>query len=164
MKVIFLDIDGCLSHSLRDEDLYHDHFADKDIPVDEDNLAAFKSVVDRVPDAKVVWSTDWRFFDEPLWHDRWKNPRLYLESLPWMAGRVVGKTPCKMSSEHFHDIKWWLDDHPGVDRYVVIEDSYFPAEWFGIERHVVKCDPGIGLTAEGADEAVRLLTEPPRQG
>lgn len=157
MEVLFLDIDGCLNHCRRGEDMYYDAHAGSRLPLDPDNMAALKSVFDRRPGLKVVWSTDWRHCDEPIWHGRWENPRLYLESLPWFAGRVIGNTPKKMSSEHFHEIKWWLDEHTEVENYAIVEDSYFPDDWFGLERHVVRCDHTKGLTSAGADDIIRIL-------
>ena len=66
-----------------------------------------------------------------------------------------------MSSEHFHDIKWWLDEYSAknknLPKYVILEDGYFPEKWFGIERHLVRCDHRLGLTAENAGLAVEIL-------
>ena len=74
-----------------------------------------------------------------------------------MSGRIIGKTPRKMSSEHFHDIKWWLDDHQETGNYAVLEDSYFPENWFGIEKHVIRCDGNAGFTEKDVKKAIKIL-------
>lgn len=157
MKVILLDIDGCLNNSGDGEDVYFDRHSESELALDMRNVSNLKSVIDRVPDVRVVWSTDWRFCEDELWRGKWRNPRLWLERQPWMAGRVIGNTPKKMSSERFHEVKWWLDEHPDATEYAVIEDSYFPDDWFGIEKHLVRCDHSRGFTAEDADRTVMLL-------
>lgn len=157
MDVLFCDIDGVLNRAGYGEDTYADRFENGDLALDADCVENLKSLLGEFPDLKIVWSTDWRFCEEPLWRGEWRNPRLWLESRDWMSGRVAGKTPCKMSSEHFHDIKWWLDANPGVSRYAILEDSYFPEDWFGIEKHLVRCDPSAGLTRENAAEVARIL-------
>lgn len=158
MKAVFLDIDGVLNKAPRGDDTYFDAYAEKNLALDSGCVENLKMIFDAYGDLMAVWSTDWRFYDEPVWYGRWKNPRLYLESLPWMKGRILGKTPRKMSSEHFHDVKWWLDENgAGLDGYVVLDDCYFPKNWFGIERHFVKCDPEQGLTKSAAGRAIKIL-------
>jgi len=61
-----------------------------------------------------------------------------------------------MSSEHFHDIKWWLDANP-IESYVILEDSYFPNDWFGLEKHLVRVNHATGLTDEDAEKAIEIL-------
>ena len=43
MRVLFLDIDGLVNHASYGEDLYHDKFAAKSVPIDKDNLEAHKT-------------------------------------------------------------------------------------------------------------------------
>lgn len=155
-KVVFLDIDGVLNHSDPGEDVYYDKFDSQELPICQDNIDALKKILETSPDAKIVWTTDWRYFSKPMWN-RWKNPLLWLESQPFMKDRIIGKTPMKMSSEHFHDIKWWLEDRDDVKKYVILEDSYFPEEWFGLEKHLIRVNHTTGLTVEDADNALKIL-------
>ena len=74
-----------------------------------------------------------------------------------MKDRIAGKTPSKMSSEHFHEIHWWLKAHPDVVDYVILEDSYFPDDWFGLEKHLVRIDSEKGLTEKDVDLAIEIL-------
>ena len=158
MRVLFLDIDGIVNHASYGEDLYHDKFAAKSVPIVKDNLEALKSLFVACPDLKVVWSSSWGICDDETWQS-WKNPRLWLEAQDFMQGRVIGITPRKFSSEHFHEIKWWLDEKGAkVDAYVILEDDYFPAKWFGLERHLVQVESSKGLTPDDVAKAIEILT------
>lgn len=162
-KVIFLDIDGVLNHADYGEDIYYDKFAGIEVPLDKDNLTQLESLLQQVPDAKIVWSTDWKDCQTDKWNN-WTNPRIFLESQPFIKERILGHTSSKMSSEHFHDIQWWLKDHSDVKTYVILEDSYFPNEWFGLEKHLVRVDPSKGLTKNDVEQAVKTLNEGENNG
>ena len=107
VRVLFLDIDGCLNWSPEADSLY---FMDSEevkkhywnlahlkerIPIIDDNLAALQHIVSEVPDLKIVWTTDWRFDKDDEYASKfgWYNPKLWLESLPWLSERVIGMTP-----------------------------------------------------------------------
>ena len=78
MRVLFADIDGVCNASGYGEDVYYDRFADCDLALDMENVKNFRQLLEDFPDLKIVWSTDWRSYDGLLWHDKWKNPRLWL--------------------------------------------------------------------------------------
>lgn len=157
-KVIFLDIDGVLNHVEYGLDTYHDHFAEANIPLDKDNVDALEKLLNAEKDAKIVWSTDWRFCQDEKW-DKWTNPRKVLETLPFMKDRIIGITPKKFSSEHFHEIHWWLKAHPNVTKYLILEDGYFPDEWFGLEKHLMRIDPTKGFTENNIQQAQEILNK-----
>jgi len=161
VDIIFLDIDGVLNHSPPAEDTYFDTFAERTLPLSKDNLAAFRKILAAKPDAKVVWSTDWRLYDEPKWRGRWDNPRLWLERQDWMAGRIIGKTPKKMTSNHFHEIHWWLLDNirrprVGIHNFVILDDWDSPG-MSDYGSNFFKTDPDAGLTEQQADDVIQYL-------
>lgn len=155
-KVLFLDIDGVLNHAAYGEDLYFDKFAAENLAIDTDNLDCLKKLLNNVPDLKIVWSTSWGTVNDERWN-KWLNPRLWLEKQDFMKDRILGITPRKMSSEHYHEIKWWLDDHKDIKTYVILEDNYFPMNWFGIDEHLVRIDNEYGLTTADVDKAISIL-------
>lgn len=157
-KVIFLDIDGVLNKSSFGEDTYYDKFADSDLALDQDLIANLKTLVESDDSIRIVWSSDWGVYDKEYWN-RWKNPIKHIESFDWMKGKVLGITPRKLSSEHFHEIKWWLDHHPDINDYVILEDSYFPDEWFGLEHHLVRCDSAKGFDNDCLEKALMILND-----
>lgn len=137
LKVIFLDIDGVLNGANFGEDLYYEHFHGTDVPIDKQPLDNLKALLDEVPDAKIVWSTDWRLCDEPAWNS-WTNPRLWLEQQDFMKGRILGATSQKTFPEHCHEICQWLLEHQDeVRSYVILEDSCLSSDWSRLEKHLV---------------------------
>lgn len=165
MKILFLDIDSVLNHSKPAEDLYNGEecagspFVEDNVPLCKDNIAALKHIFEAVPDLKVVWSTDWRLYDKPDYHG-FKNPRLWLEAQDWMEGRVIGKTPKKMSSTHYEEIRMWFSYEKkdlDIESFAILDDydsygmsTYFKDEFF-------KCIYDDGLTIDIADRAIAHL-------
>lgn len=196
VRVLFLDIDGCLNWSpaadslyfMSNEELqqYYWNLAhlNKHIPIVDDNLAALQHIVNEVLDLKIVWSTDWRFDKDDKYASKfgWHNPKLWLETLPWLSERVIGMTPKKMSSNRCEEIhfwfnenatrkkyadKDWLDDkhseycffkdkYYDIANYAIIDDyDSYCMNWYG--KHFFKCDPNKGLTREQADNIIAYL-------
>ena len=161
-KICFLDIDGIFNHAGYGVDTYRDRFAEEKVPIDKENLTEFKKLLTAFPDLKIVWSTSWRDYNEEDWQS-WKNPRLWLEAQDFMKGRIIGRTPRKLSSEHFHEILWWLKDNLSiVENYVILENDYFPSKWFGLEHHLIRVNTEVGLTADDVSKAMQILT--PQKG
>ena len=158
MKVLFCDIDGVLNFASYGVDTYFDKYCNEKVALDDKCIERLKRLLEMFSDLKIVWSTDWRYVDTDWWHS-WKNPVKYLESeFPWLAERVIGKTPKKMSSDRWHEVKWWIDEHRDeIDAYVILDDIVFPSKWFGIEKHCVECKFSEGFTEDKFKEAVRIL-------
>ena len=160
MKVLFCDIDGVLNFADYGEDAYYDKYYGKEVALDDECIERLKRLLERFPDLKIVWSTDWRFLEDDYWY-AWKHPLKHLEAnYQWLKERVIGKTPKKMSSERWHEVKWWLDKNASygeLDGYVILDDLKFPSPWFGIEDHVVWCNPCQGFTETNLQEAIVVL-------
>lgn len=160
-KIIFLDIDGVLNYAPYGEPVYEDRFAEPNLALDSECINNLRTIVESFDNSCIVWSTDWRYYEHDKW-GQWRNPVKYIETLSWLKDKIIGKTPMKMSSEHFHDIKWWLDENKDVvDNYVILEDSYFPKKWFGIEKHLIEVNSEFGLTEENAKVAIDILKTAP---
>lgn len=99
-NVIFLDIDSVCNHSRKAETAYDGECQDRlfiadRVPLCTDNVNALKSIVDGIRNPAIVWSTDWRLFNEDAWHG-WKNPLKWLEDEGGLKPYVIGNTPKKM--------------------------------------------------------------------
>lgn len=125
MKIIALDIDGVLNICMQERDgygsLFHPHF--------EDNLRA----IIEATGAKIVISSSWRHSGLIAMQEMWKHRGL--------AGEVVDITPiCRqpdykfVEDRDFHaqfvergergrEIQEWLDKHPEVTSYVILDDD-----------------------------------------
>ncbi len=161
MRIIFLDIDGVLNviPQGRDEfgSIFHKHF--------EDNL---KYIIDSA-NAKIVITSTWRTDGLDKMQAMWKKRGL--------AGEVIGCTPnCAQlvnaqkfkfydEVERGHEIQEWLDEHPEVTNYVILDDDNDMLS--SQKENFVRCannkdhedciDIGYGLTRRCAERAVLIL-------
>jgi hypothetical protein len=125
MKVIFLDFDGVLNSAT--SFLYEDNRRKKlkeqcvKGPVNETLshhcCAAFQLVLDIYPEVKVVLSTTWRNLFDMEWLKA-KLAEYHIDS-----SRVIDKTPGSMDGDRGAEIQRWLDKHPEVTHYAIIDDN-----------------------------------------
>lgn len=151
--VIFLDIDGVLQPTWKQDRFKHDmdelrrtlaarYANDEYLTMDRYDLAAVTydwepSAVARLRSlcddfgAEIVISSAWREFN-PL-------PRLkdYFR-LHDLDGYITGETPQRYTSEKSRagEVEMYLDEHPEIERFVIFDDSYlssfetlYPAEF-----------------------------------
>lgn len=147
MKIIFLDIDGVLN-SFRScaafgaypwPDRGWDFF---------DNVAIglLQRVVEKT-NASCVLSSSWRLGMDS-------------EELNQLAGRlgvpIIGKTRDTLRTERRGEqIQDWLDGHPGVTHYVIVDDCGDMLR--SQKRFFVKVDPNNGLSYENHIKMIRIL-------
>jgi hypothetical protein len=161
IKVIFLDIDGVLNVYSHD----HDEFGSQFMPQFVNNL---KRVVEETG-AKIVISSTWRYGGLQRMKDLWEKRNL--------PGEVIDITPdCNDlfnegsfvfldQIERGHEVEYWLDEHPEVERYVIFDDDndFLPHQRGNFVRtgnninHPDALDLGYGLTNECANRAIRIL-------
>src|ERR1700716_1837184 len=104
MKVIFLDIDGVLNCKNTP--------IPRKVPyiVDSELLKCFESLLERTG-AKVVLSSTWRYDPAGLFSAKhWGVP-------------FIDVTPDMPTQPRRNEVLAWLKQHPGVDRYAVIDDE-----------------------------------------
>jgi len=117
MKVIFLDIDGVLNHQ---------HTKDRIggyIGFNPGHIKRFNKIVEAHPDVKIVISSTWRCsFTSGVYEDFAGLVRLLKER--GLQGDIVDHTPVKMTYlSRGAEIRMWLDDHPEVKNYILIDDD-----------------------------------------
>jgi hypothetical protein len=104
MKVIFLDIDGVLNCKKTANPRKLPYVVDRRL------LARFKRLLDRTG-AKVVLSSTWRYDPAGLFSaKRWGIP-------------FIGVTPDMPKRPRRDEIRAWLQKHPKVTRFAVIDDK-----------------------------------------
>lgn len=152
MRVIFLDIDGCLnSHSFNKTVIY-----DPDDRIDPDCVNRLNHIIDETK-AVCVLSSDWRFTFGP---NRMTN---HLKKFGF-TGSVIGTTKDNRDSR-FNQIKDWISDADIiVDNFVIIDDinifenvSHLPTFKKLRDKHLVLTDPNIGLSLADMHHAINLL-------
>lgn len=67
------------------------------------------------------------------------------------------KTPRKLTSHRYHEIKWWMNDHPEIKKWAVLDDD--PSVRHLEQTHVVKTNPEIGLGSSDLIKAIKILNE-----
>lgn len=118
MKTIFLDIDGVLNVDYADRDQFGHIFRDEYVQ----NL---KEIIEKT-EAKIVISSTWKDKGIERMLDLWKERNL--------PGEIIDITPdcvdvCEATNivyydqvKRGHEIKLWLDRHPEVTQYVILDD------------------------------------------
>jgi hypothetical protein len=148
--VVFLDIDGvlnsCESRATGDHDL-------------APPLVAHLEYLVTATAAEIVLSSTWRL--EPLLEQQVR------ETLAWRGMELRGKTPDMESTglgDRVDEIFAWLAEHRGgaaagaAHCFVAIDDLALSAMNPKLaEQHFVRTSDSVGLTREGAEEAVRKL-------
>jgi hypothetical protein len=136
MKIIFLDFDGVLTNRKT-------RFGSAD-PV----CVASLNKITFATGAEIVVSSTWRMQGlDAIRHN------LFL----W----GVLKTPIDVtprlqsdSATRGSEIRQWLVEHPGTNRFVILDDD---ADMDDLREHLVKCDTNIGLTPELANFVIQKL-------
>lgn len=165
MKAIFIDIDGCLNHQHGEGDWTQEErfgFA-------PDLVANLKTVLDAVPDAKLVVSSSWRVFHDNMGMSDILPERDWRVTLAEMLGIDVSgicsapilhefASPGFGAKGRAHDILLWLSEYGQGDPFVVIDDECKELKkWLG--GHVVDCADNLphGLTETRAKAAIAVL-------
>lgn len=162
MKVIFLDFDGVLNSAgsfLLEDRIRKDNVRRQGVKgrVNETLChvctSNFQSVLDIYPDVKIVISSTWRELHDLDWLKE-KLASYHIDS-----SRVIDKTPKDhLSGNRGQEIQWWLEKHPEVTQYIVIDDNTWGIpEFHGKERFVHTTWEG-GMTMDHAGEAVKKLS------
>lgn len=161
IKVIFLDIDGVLNVYSHD----HDEFGSQFQSAFVNNL---KRVIEETG-AKIVISSTWRYAGLDRMKEMWEKRNL--------PGEVIDITEdCTYlfneglfdwldQVERGHEVEYWLNEHPEVEKYVILDDDndFLPHQRGNFVRtanninHPDALDIGYGLTNECANRAIRIL-------
>lgn len=134
MKVIFLDFDGVLNsaqsanfwHSRRDQaqwesNMYRDwpgtlkeYIAMEFCPIALRNV---EELIERNPDLKVVVSSTWRLGETP------ETLKKILSPSKIIGDAIIDITPAFRNGPRGEEIQDWLNNHPDVTQYVIIDDD-----------------------------------------
>lgn len=152
VKILFLDIDGVMvtQKSLR-------RAISGSRPWAPDAVAQLNRVLS-MTDAKIVVSSAWRYRRTVEQLDE----LLVEEGMP--KGSVIGKTAegTKLPDSDLWceprgtEIQRWLDAHPEVQRYAIVDDSFDAGEGHPSEAFIQTSWEG-GLTSDAADRIIRRL-------
>jgi hypothetical protein len=134
MKVIFLDFDGVLNsaqsanfwHNKRDQskwenEMYEqwkgslfEYLAFEFCPIAMSNM---EELIRRVPEAKVVVSSTWRLNNDV------EALKKILQPAKLIVDAIIDITPNIRITPRGNEIQAWLDKHPEVTEFVIIDDD-----------------------------------------
>lgn len=117
MKVIFLDFDGVLNSAasfLWEKRKKTLRLADTLNPVCCSNL---QYILENDSSIKIVISSTWRKLHSLV------ELHNILKSYGVESARIIGKTPMFMNSHRGREIRAWLDENPGITKYVILDDD-----------------------------------------
>jgi hypothetical protein len=173
MNILFLDFDGVVNstRSIIKAEKTEPSQAEKDFAIDlgkqyylgypEDQLILDLRCIDPVcvgylnqiieaSNASVVVSSSWRFCHS------FDGMQKLLE-YHGFKGQLIDITPVNVKRANKmrgHEIQAWLDLHPEVDRFVILDDDN---DMLHLDCYLVKTDLSIGLTQEDAGRALSVL-------
>lgn len=133
MKVIFLDFDGVLNSqsSFIYEDNRRKVHKEQGVKgrvsetLSNECAAVFQELLNQFPEVKIVVSSTWRiiFSLEQL--------RIKLNEYHVDGSRIIDKTGRRHDADRGLEIQDWLDAHPEVTHYIVIDDN----DWGIVQAH-----------------------------
>jgi hypothetical protein len=147
MPIIFLDLDGVLN--IISESYITSFFRpDGTIRYFEPHLIErLHYIIERVPDLKIVISSSWRSDMKDLKEQLEKDGFKY-----WR--RVIGKTPELNGYKRGDEILKWLEEHPEVKHYRVLEDEENSISPMISYRNITLVDPETGLTHKNVKDTL----------
>ena len=135
MKVIFLDFDGVLN-----SEKYLAACGSDGVVIDPSRMILLKQLVDATG-AKIVLSTSWRehWSKEPTQCD---STGMLMNDIFSRQGLQIWDKVSQLRMTREAQIKNWLDRHPEVERFVVLDDGLLCAGY--LEGRFVKTSNYFG--------------------
>lgn len=169
MRVVFLDIDGVLNYEKSKS--YKDNLY---LGIDTIRAKRLAKIVEAT-DAKIVLTSTWREFFA-IGKTKWEQPsqtgRYLYNKLRRQHLFVYGKTTEKIAWKYRgHGIQKWLNEHPEVTDFVILDDELFTDYYeLGYIDRVIKTiyhtdiDDFGGLTENLVYSAINILNKGPISG
>ncbi|HEX2568852.1 MAG TPA: HAD domain-containing protein [Polyangia bacterium] len=151
MRIIFLDLDGVLvtARLLRRITAERESLADA---LDSRAVALLNDLVARA-DARIVISSSWR----ELFN---LDELTQLLGSAGLQGPILDVTPIGLpaagakTAVRGHEIQQWLDQHPNVSAFVILDDA---ADLAHLEPWLIRTDIEEGLQPHHVERALALL-------
>ena len=145
MDVIFLDFDGVLNNRR--------FRAAQSGMIDEKHMTFLHRIVE-VTGARIVLSTSWRMHWEASPENHSKTGREINQIFGKYGIEIIGKISDGL--DRAQEIRRWLDCHPDVGNYAILDDS--PFGWGELAEHLVQTG-GLqdGLDNRTAEMAIAVL-------
>ena len=146
LKVIFLDFDGVLNSAK--------YLLGCGMAIDPTRMVLLRRIVGATG-AKIILSTSWR--------EHWAKTLSECDSIGVLINdifskyglQILDKTP-ELHARRETEIKSWLDKHPEVKSFVVLDDRLLSAEY--LNGHFIKTSNYFdGLDESDVQKAIEIL-------
>ena len=154
MKVILLDVDGVINSGNNMKRNAQLKRTCETMYFDSECMRLLKKLVQNTG-AKLILSSDWRF-PEPRTHSICHLQNLLSRLADYELG-LNGQTGEAQFSRN-EEINAWLQEHPEVESYVILDDVNDDFQGENLRR-LVLTNEIVGLTATDAQKAERILME-----
>lgn len=149
MRVIFLDFDGVLNSAK-----YLARVGGEGVVIDPARMDLLQKIV-MATDAKIVLTTSWREHWSENPEERDETGARISRLFSSRGLQILGKTP-QLRARRERQIKSWLEEHPEVEQFVVLDDMLLSADF--LEGHFVKTSNHFdGLEEADAARAIAIL-------
>lgn len=151
-RILFLDFDGVLN-----SDEYEATFIRRLLIADPDSLdpkcvALIQSLLNVFPNLFIVVSSTWRN------HYSLEELKVILQNKGLKTvNRLLGVTPYLPNSPRSEEIKAWLDSHPEIIQYAIVDDE--PNSLQPLKDRLVTTNPESGLKHQDINELVLKLAK-----
>ena len=151
IKVIFLDFDGVLNSKM-----YFETHSSVGLAIDSTRLELLKRIV-LGTNAKIVLSTSWRA--------HWDKEDSLCDDVGREVNRILAEKDIVIfdkisddSGSRYEKISDWLENHPSVTKFVVLDDT--PFEKGVLKNHfVLTSNLRHGLDEADVETAMRILNK-----
>ena len=143
MKILFLDFDGVINPFMR--------FSSTG-SFSKIACSHIEHILTTMPDVRIVVSSSWRTYGLAACRD-------ILKSNGIDPTKVIDITPGHKETRHKptqrdHHILRWLDAHPEIDNYVIVDDE---AELPDFKHKYVQPNAYVGFTEKDMKKALKIL-------
>ena len=169
MRVIFLDIDGVLNADCdfggksKPNPYVSSDDGNRYCGIGKSHVKSLKKIVDRT-DAVIVLVSSWKNdYNDYLRHGYFNRVGKYLYNKLRAEGLRIYDTTVRYDfssgRNRGYEIRQWLEDHPEVDRWVVLDDEKFnDYDFLKITPNLIQTSPEFGLWKLPELQAVYKLT------
>lgn len=154
VKVIFLDIDGVLTSRQFEQSIEHHRS-----PLYRFRLFSQEAILNL---HDIVWETGAYLVLSSSWRYEENETHAVQKQLNPYNLKLIGMTTIEgvyhegdKTWLRGHEIQQWLDEHPDVDNYVILDDDNDMLD--SQMSHYVQCSWETGLTNEMKWKAIRIL-------
>ena len=153
MKIIFLDIDGVIwtgNHDRIVRNLYEDSYSHMD-DFDPKTVEQLNRILSTDPQIHIVISSSWRLSHTLDWLKE------HFESQGFVfADKIIGTTPELINKERGWEIDNWLNNHPYIDKFVILDDD---SDMVHLTPFLFKTSFYPGLTEAIANKIIKYFNE-----